>query len=53
MICAHTHKYAQVLLPPILGMDVATELVPTMRFLNNAGLSVFDMARFPQVPSAP
>jgi hypothetical protein len=26
-----------------------TELVPKMRFLDKAGLSVFDMARFPQV----
>jgi len=42
-----------VLIPPILGMDVATELVPKMRFLDKAGLTVFDMARFPQVFSYP
>jgi hypothetical protein len=34
-------------------MDVTTELVPKKRFLDKAGLSVFDMARFPQVFSYP
>jgi len=42
-----------VLIPPILGMDVGVQLMPTMRFLDKSGLTVFDMARFPQVFSYP